>query len=66
MKFLKASPARVHALLVMLTGLVVAYQESGKAGLVIALVGLGGEIVQRVENGKTLEALLSPSPYDEH
>jgi hypothetical protein len=64
-KFLKNSPARVHALLVILTGLVVAYQESGKVGLGIALLGIGGEIVQRVENGKTLSALLEPSPYDQ-
>lgn len=65
MQFLKNSPARFHALLVILSGLVVAYQESGKAGLVIAALGLGGEIVQRVENGKTLSALLEPSPYEQ-
>jgi hypothetical protein len=64
-KYLKSSPARVHALLVILTGLVVAYQESGKVGLAVALLGLGGEVVQRVENGKTLSALLEPSPYDQ-
>ncbi|MDT0472791.1 hypothetical protein RM863_11705 [Streptomyces sp. DSM 41014] len=64
-KILKASPARFHALLVIATGLIVAYEESGKVGLAVALLGLGGEIVQRVENGKTVTALHEPSPFEQ-
>lgn len=61
MQFLKTNPARFHALLVMLAGLGVAYMESGKLGLALAVLGLlGGETVQRVEDGKTLKALLTP------
>lgn len=64
MKLPKNSPARVHAVLVTLSGLAVVYQESSKEGLVIALLGIGGGVVQR-ENGKALSALLEPSPYDQ-
>ncbi|MGV9815474.1 hypothetical protein ACWDTQ_26630 [Streptomyces cellulosae] len=58
-------PARIHALLVMLAGLAVAYLESGKLGLALAVLGLlGGETVQRVEDSKTLNALLTPLDED--
>lgn len=59
--FLKKYPARVHALAVAVLGLVAAYgvdvPEAQIMGLVTAVLGLaGGEIVQRVEDVKTLAA----------
>jgi hypothetical protein len=65
MNFLKANPARLHALLVAVIGLLTALRDSGPLGLAVAVLGLGGgEVVQRVENFKTLKALLTPSPSE--
>ncbi|KUL35737.1 hypothetical protein [Streptomyces regalis] len=67
MKFLKTHPARVYSLAVAVLALVAAYGVKVPKGevlsLVAAVLGLaGGEAVQRVENGKTADALLTPSP----
>jgi hypothetical protein len=57
----------VYALAVAILGLVAAYGIHVPAaqilGVVSAVLGLvGGELVQRVEDGKTSDALLTPSP----
>jgi hypothetical protein len=66
-KFLKANPARVYSLAVAVLGLVAAYgvevPSAQVLGVVAAVLGLvGGEAVQRVEDAKTRDALLTPSP----
>jgi hypothetical protein len=65
MKFLKAHPARIYAFAVAVLALASAYgvhvPEAQVLGVVVAVLGLvGGEAVQRVENGKTDEALTTP------
>ncbi|MFC9231046.1 hypothetical protein ACFTZI_19145 [Streptomyces decoyicus] len=67
MKFLQTHPARVYALAVAVLGLVAALgvhvPEGQVLGVVAAVLGLiGGEAVQRVEDAKTKNALLTPSP----
>lgn len=67
MNFVKTHPARVYAAVVAVLGLVVSLgfdvPSAQILGVVSAVLGLvGGEVVQRVENGKTGDALLSPSP----
>jgi hypothetical protein len=67
MNFVKTHPARVYAAVVAVLGLVAALgvdvPSAQILGAVAAVLGLvGGEVVQRVENGKTVDALLSPSP----
>jgi hypothetical protein len=66
-KALKSNPARVYALAVAVLGLVAAYgvhvPSAQVLGVVAAVLGLvGGEAVQRVEDAKTRDALLTPSP----
>ncbi|MFC7979518.1 hypothetical protein ACFUT3_30335 [Streptomyces cinereoruber] len=66
MNLFKTHPARVYSLAVAVLALVAAYGvELPKAellGLVAAVLGLaGGEAVQRVEDAKTRDALLTPS-----
>jgi hypothetical protein len=65
--FLKSHPARAYALVVAVLGLVAAYgidvPSAQILGVVSAVLGLvGGELVQRVEDAKTTDALLTPSP----
>ncbi|MBK3559304.1 hypothetical protein JHN55_22815 [Streptomyces sp. MBT56] len=67
MTFLKTHPARLYSLAVAVLGLVTAFgvhvPEAQVLGVVAAVLGLaGGEAVQRVEDAKTRDALLSPSP----
>jgi hypothetical protein len=67
LKFLKSNPARVYSLAVAVLGLVAAYgvhvPSAQVLGVVAAVLGLvGGEAVQRVEDAKTRDALLTPSP----
>ncbi|MEU8780052.1 hypothetical protein [Streptomyces sp. NPDC048637] len=67
MKLLQTHPARVYALAVAVLGLVAALgvhvPEGQVLGVVAAVLGLiGGEAVQRVEDAKTRDALLTPSP----
>ncbi|MFJ9423432.1 hypothetical protein [Streptomyces sp. NPDC101249] len=67
MNFLKTHPARVYALAVAVLGLAaslgVHVPEGQVLGVVAAVLGLlGGEAVQRFEDAKTRNALLSPSP----
>lgn len=67
MNFVKTHPARVYALVVAVLGLVaslgVHVPEGQVLGVLAAVLGLlGGEAVQRVEDAKTRDALLSPSP----
>lgn len=67
MNFLKSHPARVYSLVVAVLGLVAAYgvhvPEGQVLGVVASVLGLvGGEAVQRVEDAKTRDALLTPSP----
>jgi hypothetical protein len=67
LKFLKSHPARVYSLAVAVLGLVAALgvhvPEGQVLGVVAAVLGLvGGEAVQRVEDAKTRDALLTPSP----
>lgn len=67
MKSLKSQPARVYALAVAVLGLVAAYgidvPQPQVLAVVAAVLGLaGGEVVQRVEDAKTRDALLTPSP----
>ncbi|MFI8237612.1 hypothetical protein ACIF83_10225 [Streptomyces sp. NPDC085866] len=67
MNFVKTHPARVYAAVVAVLGLVAALgidvPSAQILGVVSAVLGLvGGEVVQRVENGKTADALLTPSP----
>ncbi|MFJ7590178.1 hypothetical protein ACIQZO_22885 [Streptomyces sp. NPDC097617] len=67
MKSLKSQPARVYALAVAVLGLVAAYgievPQPQLLAVVAAVLGLvGGEVVQRVEDAKTRDALLTPSP----
>jgi hypothetical protein len=66
-RFLKTHPARVYALAVAVLGLLTAYgvhvPEAQVLGVLAAVLGLaGGEAVQRVEDAKTRDALLTPSP----
>ncbi|MFE0648540.1 hypothetical protein ACFVZH_08140 [Streptomyces sp. NPDC059534] len=65
MNLFKAHPARVYSLAVAVLALVAAYGvELPKAellGLAAAVLGLaGGEAVQRVEDAKTRDAMLTP------
>jgi hypothetical protein len=67
MEFLKTHPARIYSAVVSVLGLVAALgvhvpegQVLGMVGAVLALVS--GEAVQRFEDAKTRDALLSPSP----
>jgi hypothetical protein len=67
MDFLKKHPARVYSLVVAALGLAAAFgvevpeaQILGAVGAVLALIS--GEAVQRVEDSKTRDALLTPSP----
>jgi hypothetical protein len=65
--FFKTHPARVYSLVVAVLGLVAALgvhvPEGQVLGVVAAVLGLvGGEAVQRVEDAKTRDALLTPSP----
>ncbi|MGW6571660.1 hypothetical protein ACWGAN_05720 [Streptomyces sp. NPDC054945] len=67
MNYIKAQPARVYALAVAVLGLVTAYgidvPQPQVLGVVAAVLGLvAGEVVQRVEDAKTRDALLTPSP----
>jgi hypothetical protein len=67
MNFVKTNPARLYALAVAVLGLVAALgvhvPEGQVLGVVAAVLGLvGGEAVQRVEDAKTRDALLTPSP----
>ncbi|MEU9975081.1 hypothetical protein [Streptomyces sp. NPDC051014] len=67
MEFLKSHPARVYALAVAVLGLVAAYGVHVPEGQVLGVVGavlalISGEAVQRVEDAKTRDALLTPSP----
>lgn len=67
MQFLQSHPARVYALAVAVLALVADFgveTHTGQVlGVVAALLGLaGGEAVQRFEDAKTRDALLSPSP----
>ncbi|MFD3464811.1 hypothetical protein ACFWWM_00285 [Streptomyces sp. NPDC058682] len=67
MNFVKANPARLYSLAVAVLGLAAALgvhvPEGPILGVVAAVLGLAvGEAVQRVENGKTRDALLTPSP----
>lgn len=67
MNFVKTHPARVYSLAVSILGLVavlgVHVPEKQILGVVVAILGLaGGEAVQRFENSKTRDALLTPSP----
>ena len=67
MKFLKTHPARVYSLVVAVLGLVAAFgidvPSAQILGAVSAVLGLvAGEAVQRVEDAKTRDALLTPSP----
>ncbi|MFF1739606.1 hypothetical protein [Streptomyces mirabilis] len=67
MNFVKTHPARIYAAVVAVLGLVAAFgidvPSAQILGAVAAVLGLaGGEVVQRVENGKTFDALLTPSP----
>ncbi|MFF1776960.1 hypothetical protein [Streptomyces virginiae] len=67
MNFVKTNPARLYALAVAVLGLVAALgvhvPEGQVLGVVAAVLGLvGGEAVQRFEDAKTRDALLTPSP----
>ncbi|MFD6970603.1 hypothetical protein [Streptomyces sp. NPDC059949] len=67
MQFIKSNPARVYALAVAILGLVAAYgidvPQPQVLAVLAAVLGLvGGEVVQRVEDAKTADALLTPSP----
>ncbi|OYP17334.1 MULTISPECIES: hypothetical protein [unclassified Streptomyces] len=67
MEFLKKHPARGYSLAVAVLGLVAAYGVEVPEGQVLGVVGaalalLSGEAVQRVEDAKTRDALLSPAP----
>ncbi|GAA4071443.1 hypothetical protein [Streptomyces hundungensis] len=68
MDFLRTHSVRITAALAALMPLLVAHWPGidwyGLAAVVAALLG-AGEMAQRVENGKTSEALYKTSPYDE-
>ncbi|MCB5179514.1 hypothetical protein [Streptomyces antimicrobicus] len=64
---IKKHPARIYALALAVLGLVAAYginvPQAQVLAVVAAVLGLvGGEAVQRVEDAKTADALLTPSP----
>ncbi|MEU9047515.1 MULTISPECIES: hypothetical protein [unclassified Kitasatospora] len=67
MQFIKTSPARLYAIVAASVALVAHYVPSLPVVLVLALAAavLGaGEAVQRVEDGKTAEALATPAPSE--
>ncbi|MEV6551736.1 hypothetical protein AB0M57_23900 [Streptomyces sp. NPDC051597] len=68
MEFLRTHSVRILAALAALVPLLVARWPGtdwyGLAGVAAALLG-AGELAQRVEDGKTSQALHKPSPYDE-
>ncbi|MFH8346800.1 hypothetical protein [Streptomyces sp. NPDC018045] len=68
MTYLRTHPARVAAALAALAQLLTARWSEidwySLAVIVAALLG-AGEVAQRVEDGKTSEALHQTSPYDE-
>ncbi|MEV7589723.1 hypothetical protein AB0O42_05560 [Streptomyces sp. NPDC089922] len=66
-KSFKSQPARVYALAVAVVALMAAYGVDVPQPQVLAVVAavlgiVGGEVVQRVEDDKTADALLTPSP----
>ncbi|WP_326827355.1 hypothetical protein [Streptomyces sp. NBC_01751] len=67
MNLFKTHPARVYGLAVAVLALVADFgidTHSGKVlGVLAAFLGLaGGDVLQRFEDGKTADALLTPSP----
>ncbi|WP_406113936.1 hypothetical protein [Kitasatospora purpeofusca] len=67
MKFVTSQPARLYAVVAASVALVAHYVPSLPVVLVLALAAavLGvGEAVQRVEDGKTAEALATPAPSE--
>lgn len=68
MNFLKTHPARLYSLAVAVLGLVAALgihlPEGQVLGVLAAVLSLaGGEAVQRVEDAKTRDALLTPPEH---
>ncbi|MFG2916267.1 hypothetical protein ACGF0D_25675 [Kitasatospora sp. NPDC048298] len=67
MQFVKSHPARLYAVVTAALALVAHYVPSLPSALVLALAAalLGvGESVQRVEDGKTADALATPVPVE--